>query len=76
MASASLAAAAHGFQAEGKTALLSGCGGVGSAIAWGLCEAGIRQLALHDQNPATLQLLHNRLATHFPRSISPRCPTP
>ncbi len=65
----SLAAAAHGFQAEGKTALLSGCGGVGSAIAWGLCEAGIRQLALHDQNPATLQLLHNRLATHFPEVI-------
>lgn len=63
----SLAAAAHGFQAEGKSAQLSGCGGVGSAIAWGLCEAGIRQLALHDQNPTTLQLLHNRLATHFPQ---------
>jgi hypothetical protein len=61
-----LAAEAHGFSAAGKKALLSGCGGVGSAIAWGLCEAGIRQLALYDQNPATLQLLHNRLATHFP----------
>lgn len=64
-----LAADAHGFEAAGKSALLSGCGGVGSAIAWGLCEAGIRQLALHDQNPATLQLLHNRLATHFPEVI-------
>lgn len=32
----------------------------------GLCEAGLRQLALYDPNPATLQLLHNRLATHFP----------
>ena len=62
-----LAAEAQGFQPAGKQALLSGCGGVGSAIAWGLCEAGIRQLALHDQNPATLQLLHNRLATHFPQ---------
>lgn len=61
-----LAAEAHGFSAAGKKGLLSGCGGVGSAIAWGLCEAGIRQLALYDQNPATLQLLHNRLATHFP----------
>ena len=59
-----LAAEAHGFSAGGKKGLLSGCGGVGSAIAWGLCEAGIRQLALYDQNPATLQLLHNRLATH------------
>lgn len=62
-----LAAQAHGFNAAGKSALLSGCGGVGSAIAWGLCEAGISQLALYDQNPATLQLLHNRLATHFPQ---------
>jgi shikimate dehydrogenase len=44
-----LAAEAQGFQPAGKQALLSGCGGVGSAIAWGLCEAGIRQLALHDQ---------------------------
>ena len=61
-----LAAEAHGFNAAGKKALLSGCGGVGSAIAWGLCEAGILQLALHDQNPATLQQLHNRLAAHFP----------
>ena len=61
-----LAAEAHGFNAAGKKALLSGCGGVGRAIAWGLCEAGILQLALHDQNPATLQQLHNRLAAHFP----------
>ena len=29
-------------------------------------EGGFSQLALYDQNPATLQLLHNRLATHFP----------
>ena len=63
-----LAAAAHGFDPHGKTALLAGCGGVGSAIAWGLCEAGIARLALHDQNPATLQLLHNRLAAHFPQT--------
>lgn len=61
-----LAAEAHGLSAAGKKALLSGCGGVGSAIAWGLCEAGIHQLALYDQNPAPLQLLHARLATHFP----------
>lgn len=61
-----LAAKMRGFQACGKKALLSGCGGVGSAIAWGLCEAGISHLTLHDQNSATLQLLHNRLATRFP----------
>ncbi|MFK1824825.1 shikimate dehydrogenase family protein [Klebsiella variicola subsp. variicola] len=55
-----------GFQPAGKQALLSGCGGVGSAIAWGLCEAGIRQLALHDQNPTTWQRLHDLLAEAFP----------
>lgn len=60
------AAAAHGFQPAGKRALLSGCGGVGSAIAWGLCEAGIQQLALYDRDDATRQRLENRLATHFP----------
>lgn len=69
-----LAAEAHGFSAAGKKGLLSGCGGVGSAIAWGLCEAGIRQLALYDQNPAMFQLLHNRLATHFRTFTLPICP--
>ncbi|MTH44707.1 shikimate dehydrogenase family protein [Intestinirhabdus alba] len=62
-----LAAEAHGFRADGKKALLSGCGGVGSAIAWGLCEAGVTHLAIHDQNPTTQRLLHSRLASHFPQ---------
>jgi shikimate dehydrogenase len=61
-----LAAEAHGFTAAGKRALLSGCGGVGSAIAWGLCEAGISHLALYDRDETTRQRLENRLATHFP----------
>ncbi len=61
-----LAAEAQGFQPAGKQALLSGCGGVGSAIARGLCEAGIRRLALHDQTPATRQRLHDLLAEAFP----------
>ena len=60
------AAQAHGFQPAGKRALLSGCGGVGSAIAWGLCEAGIQSLALYDRDEASRQRLENRLATHFP----------
>jgi shikimate dehydrogenase len=61
-----LAAEAHGFIPAGKRALLSGCGGVGSAIAWGLCEGGITHLALHDRDEETRQRLENRLATHFP----------
>lgn len=60
------AARRHGFDAAGRSALVVGCGGVGSAIAWGLCEAGISRLALHDREPQSVQLLHNRLATHFP----------
>lgn len=60
------AAEAHGFQSAGKRALLSGCGGVGSAIAWSLCEAGISHLALYDRDDASRQRLENRLATHFP----------
>ena len=54
------------LEAAGKRALLSGCGGVGSAIAWGLCEAGIDTLALYDRDDASRQRLANRLATHFP----------
>ena len=63
-----LAAEAHGFQPAGKRALLSGCGGVGSAIAWGLCEAGISRLALYARDDAGRQRLENRLITHFPNT--------
>lgn len=61
-----MAADGHGFSPAGKRALLCGCGGVGSAIAWSLCEGGIAHLALHDASPAMLQQLQQRLAQHFP----------
>ncbi|AIR00926.1 shikimate dehydrogenase [Pluralibacter gergoviae] len=61
-----MAARAHGWQAAGRRALLCGCGGVGSAIAWALCEAGIAGLALYDAQPDMQQRLHDRLAQHFP----------
>jgi len=69
-----LAAEGHGFSASGKRALLAGCGGVGSAIAWGLCESGITHLALHDRDEETRQRLENRLATHFPEVHLTRLP--
>ena len=69
------AAQAHGFEAAGKRALLSGCGGVGSAIAWGLCEAGIHTLALYDRDDVSRQRLENRLATHFPNVHLTTLPT-
>lgn len=68
------AAAVHDFHAAGRSAVLVGCGGVGSAIAWSLCEAGIRELVLHDRDPHAVQLLHNRLATHFPEVHFPPLP--
>ena len=61
-----LAAQSHGWQVAGARALLCGCGGVGTAIAWALCEAGVAALALHDAQPDMQQRLHDRLAQHFP----------
>lgn len=61
-----LAAQTHGWRASGRRALLCGCGGVGSAIAWSLCESGIAELALHDAQPDVRQRMHDKLASHFP----------
>ena len=55
-----------GQAVAGKRALLVGCGGVGSAIAASLAEAGIAVLNLYDPlHEAALSLQH-RLHTHFP----------
>lgn len=62
-----LAARSHGWEVAGKRTLLSGCGGVGTAIAWALCEAGIAGLALFDAQPAMRQRLHDLLMQHFPK---------
>src|SRR3546814_12245122 len=40
--------AAEGFDIDGKTALLVGAGGAGSAIAYEILSRGASQLALHD----------------------------
>ncbi len=60
-----LAAEAQGFQPAGKQALLSGCGGVGSAIAWGLCEAD-PSAGPARSNPGHPARLHDLLAEAFP----------
>lgn len=54
-----------GFLARGKRALVVGSGGVGSAIAADLAEAGIAELVLHDIDSAGAQRLAGRLRTHF-----------
>jgi shikimate dehydrogenase len=60
------AARAHGFSSPGRRALVIGAGGVGSAIAFALCETGIAQLRLMDVNADRLKALSTLLQAHFP----------
>jgi shikimate dehydrogenase len=55
-----------GLALAGASALVVGCGGVGSAIAASLAAAGIGRLMLVDAQPATADALAQRLARHFP----------
>jgi shikimate dehydrogenase len=56
-----------GLQLHGASALVVGCGGVGSAIAASLAAAGVGTLALFDVNDAAAQALASRLREHYPR---------
>lgn len=47
-------------------ALIVGCGGVGSAIAASLAEAGLAQLTLYDPNAGAMEALAGRLRRHYP----------
>ncbi|WP_027897359.1 shikimate dehydrogenase family protein [Zestomonas thermotolerans] len=60
------AARRQGFQAAGKRALVVGCGGVGSAIAYALCEAGVNDLVLDDVSAERADGLVERLGSLFP----------
>ena len=55
------AARRHGVEPAGKTALLVGAGGAGSAIALALIEAGVAELAVHDTDHARRDRLIERL---------------
>lgn len=55
-----------GQPALGRSALVVGCGGVGSAIAASLARAGVARLALFDPNTAGMEALAGRLARHYP----------
>jgi shikimate dehydrogenase len=52
---------AQGFEPGGKRALLIGAGGAGSAIALALVDAGVRELAIHDEDTARRDHLVSRL---------------
>jgi shikimate dehydrogenase len=51
-----------GFEPAGKTALLAGAGGAGSAIAHALVTAGVSRLAVHDADALRRQTLVDKLA--------------
>lgn len=55
-----------GRTAAGSRALVVGCGGVGSAIAVALVQAGIVTLKLYDSRDEAAGLLAGRLQQHFP----------
>ncbi len=55
-----------GLDLAGKRVLVSGNGGVGSAIAASLAAAGVAQMALYDGHDASSQALAGRLREHYP----------
>ena len=55
-----------GRQIAGASALVIGCGGVGSAIAASLAAGGIATLALYDAVSSSAEGLAKRLCQHYP----------
>lgn len=60
------AARRHRFEPRGKRALLVGSGGVGSAIAYSLCQGGVSQLAIADLSAERVGSLCTLLRQAFP----------
>ena len=56
-----------GRRLAGTSALVAGCGGVGSAIAASLAKAGIARLGLYDAFPQSASALADRLRAHYPK---------
>jgi shikimate dehydrogenase len=59
--------ARKGRHIAGESALVVGCGGVGSAIAASLAAAGVSRLGLFDAYSASAASLGSRLAAHYPK---------
>ena len=56
----------NGLKLQGLRALVCGCGGVGSAIAASLAQAGVGELRLFDIDPRGRDRLAERLREHYP----------
>jgi shikimate dehydrogenase len=54
---------------KGTKVLVSGAGGVGSAIAASIAAAGAAELMLFDTNPASAEALAGRLRAHYPQLV-------
>ena len=63
------AALRKGRRMQGASALVAGCGGVGSAIAASLAAAGVAQIALYDSRAESADALAGRLKEHYPALI-------
>ena len=55
-----------GRRVASASALVAGCGGVGSAIAASLAKAGVSRLGLYDAFPKAMNALAGRLRAHYP----------
>ncbi|MBZ4691307.1 MAG: aroE [Cereibacter sp.] len=55
-----------GLPPAGRSVFLAGAGGAGNAIAFGLAEAGIARLTIHNRTEATARDLAARLRASFP----------
>ncbi|MEP7057910.1 MAG: ThiF family adenylyltransferase [Caldimonas sp.] len=58
-----------GRRVAGARALVTGCGGVGSAIAASLAAAGVAEIGLFDNLAASAEALADRLRQHYPRLV-------
>jgi shikimate dehydrogenase len=58
-----------GRKLAGARAFVSGCGGVGSAIAASLAKAGVAKLGLYDAFPQAMSELSERLKAYYPNLI-------
>ena len=56
-----------GCMIEDARVLITGCGGVGSAIAASMAAAGAAEVSLFDQQDASADALRGRLLDHYPR---------
>lgn len=59
----------RGREVSGRSALVVGSGGVGSAIAASLAGAGARRIRLFDVNAPSMERLANRLTTQYPELV-------